>query len=214
MQKIIVIGGRGKVAQLLSTLLVEQGHQVTAVIRREDQVDEVQRSGVDAVVADVESMSAQQFASLISGHDAVVWSAGAGGGDPERTYRVDRDAAILSMQGALLAGVHRYIMVSWAGSKLEHGVAPDNSFYAYAQAKIIADAVLRDSGLNWTVVAPSGLTLDEATGSVEHAETSKSVARADVAAVIAQCIDDASSVHRTLRFNTGETPIAEYVQGA
>lgn len=214
MQKIIVIGGRGKVAQLLSTLLVEQGHQVTAVIRREDQVDEVQRSGVDAVVADVESMSAQQFASLISGHDAVVWSAGAGGGDPERTYRVDRDAAILSMQGALLAGVQRYIMVSWAGSKLEHGIDPDNSFYAYAQAKIIADAVLRDSGLNWTVVAPSALTLDEATGSVEHAETSKSVSRADVAAVIAQCIDDASSVHRTLRFNTGETPIAEYVQGA
>ena len=214
MKKIIVFGGHGQVARLLNPLLVKQGHQVTAVIRRPEQVDEVQRSGVDAVVADLESMSAQQFSSLIRGHDAVVWSAGAGGGNPERTYRVDRDAAILSMQGALHAGVRRYVMVSWAGSKLEHGIDPDNSFYHYAQSKIIADAVLRDSELEWTVVAPSSLTLDQGTGGVEHAATSTNVPRADVAAVIAQCLADASSVHRTLRFNSGETSIAEYVRGA
>ncbi len=213
MSKVIVIGGHGKVARLLAPLLVEDGHSVTAVIRSQDQVAEVQRNGVEAVVTDVETMGAEQFAELLRGHDVVVWSAGAGGGDPERTYRVDQDAAIHSMQGALLAGVQRYIMVSYVGSSVGHGADPASSFYPYAQAKMIADAVLRDTDLDWTIVAPSGLTLDPGTGKVGHADTSKTVPRADVAALIVQCIADSSSVRRTLRFNSGEVPIAEYVQG-
>lgn len=44
-------------------------------------------------MADVESMSSADLVDLLRDVDTVVWSAGAGGGRPERTYAVDRDAA-------------------------------------------------------------------------------------------------------------------------
>ena len=44
------------------------------------------------------------------------------------------------------------------------------------------------------------------------ADTSRSVARADVAAVIAASIDEPATIRRSVRFNTGDVPIAEALQ--
>lgn len=211
MAKVILIGGHGKVARSTAPRLVAAGHTVTSVIRSPDQVDAVRAPGVDPVVADVETLGVAAFGELIAGHDVIVWSAGAGGGNPPRTYRVDRDAAIVSMQAAAAVGVDRYVMVSWSGSRVDHGVDESSSFHPYAQAKAIADAVLRDSELDWTVVAPGLLTDEEPTGRVGDPDAGGGVSRADVAAVIVACVDDPSSVHRTLRFVAGSTPIATFV---
>src|SRR5690554_304023 len=100
------------------------------------------RAVVDVDVAD---------AAAIEGHDALVWSAGAGGGNPTRTYAVDRDAAIRSMDAAARAGVERYVMVSYIGSSPDHGVPENDSFFAYAEAKAAADDYLRRSDLAWTI---------------------------------------------------------------
>lgn len=211
-QKVIVIGGHGKVARLLTPLLVAEGVAVAAVIRAEQQADDVVRDGATAVVADIETMDVEEMARLVAGYDVIVWSAGAGGGNPERTYRVDRDAAILTMQAALIAGVRRFVMVSWSGSRIDHSIPSGASFYPYAQAKAIADAVLRDSALDWTIVAPGALTDDAPTGRVAEATTPGAVSRADVAALVARVVVDGSGVHETFRFNNGDTPIAEYLE--
>lgn len=212
MSKVIVIGGHGKVARLLVPMLVAAGHTVTAVIRSQDQVADVEQDGADAVVADVETMGVLELVHILRGQDVVVWSAGAGGGNPSRTYRVDRDAAILTMQAALRAGVRRFVMVSWSGSRIDHEFTEDDGFYPYAQSKAIADAVLRDTALDWTIVAPSTLTNEPGTGGVDKAPPARNVSRTDVAAVIAQVIADPSSVGRTVRFNGGDTPIEEFVR--
>ncbi len=214
MARVIIIGGHGKVARLTSPLLVAGGHDVTAVVRATDQTDAVRAPGVTPVVADVETLGADAFGELVSGHDVIVWSAGAGGGNPERTRRVDRDAAITSIQAAAAVGVDRYVMVSWSGSKVVHGIPESSSFHPYAQAKAIADAVLRDSGLDWTIVAPGTLTDDAATGRIGGPGDSPGVPRADVAAVIVACVADPATVHRTLRFVGGSEPIATFVRGA
>ncbi len=211
MSKVIVIGGHGKVARILSPLLVEQGHTVTSLIRSKDQVDEVEGGGITALIANIETMDAADFAEAVKGHDVVVWSAGAGGGAPERTYRIDRDGAIYSMQGAIQAGVPRYVMVSYSDAGLGHGVTPDNGFHAYAQSKAIADAALRDTNLDWTILGPSVLTLEPGTGKVREAAPGGSVARADAAAVIVQAIADPTTIGQTIRFDNGDTPIAEFV---
>lgn len=213
MSKVIVIGGHGKIAQILSPLLVEQGHTVTSLIRSKDQVVEVEGDNIIALVADIETMGAADFAEVITGHDVVVWSAGAGGGAPERTYRIDRDGAIYSMQGAMSAGVPRYVMVSYSAAGLDHEIEADNGFYAYAQSKAIADAALRDTTLDWTIVGPSALTLEPGIGRIREAEPGGSVARADVAAVVAQVIADPTTVGHTLRFDSGDIPIVEFVHG-
>jgi uncharacterized protein YbjT (DUF2867 family) len=206
--RVIVFGGHGKVALLLSPLLAERGDEVTAVIRNPDHAGDVRAAGATPLVLDVQAADTATLTEAIAGHDAVVWSAGAGGGDPERTYAVDRDAAIRTMDAAEAAGVSRYVMVSWIGSSPDHGVAPDNAFFAYADAKLAADDHLRASGLSWTILGPGSLTLDEPTGEIAlDPPGDGAVARADVAAVAVAVLDDPATAGRFVRFGNGSTPI-------
>jgi len=210
MARIIIFGGHGKIALLAEPLLAERGDEVTAVIRNPDHAEDVRAAGARPLVADIERLDAEGIADLIRGHDAVVWSAGAGGGDPERTMAVDRDAAIRSMEAAALAGVRRYVMVSYFGSSPEHGVDPQQPFFHYAEAKAAADEYLRATDLDWTVLGPSTLTLDPPSGRIDTktAEAGR-VPRADVAGVIAAALTDDGTIRRTIRFNDGDQPIAE-----
>lgn len=213
MARIIIIGGHGKIALLAEPLLAEAGNAVDAVIRNPEHADAVAATGATPVIADVETLDTVALTELIRGHDVVIWSAGAGGGNPQRTYAVDQDAAIRSIDAAAAAGVQRYVMVSYFGAGDDHGVDPENSFYAYAEAKSNADAYLRGAGIAYTIVAPSTLTLDAPTGRIDATtETSGSVARADVAAVIAAVVEAPEAADTTIRFNTGDTPIADAVR--
>jgi uncharacterized protein YbjT (DUF2867 family) len=214
--RVLVVGGHGKVARLLLPLLVAAGYRTTAVFRNPDHRAEVAATGAIALVADVEQLGVDALAEIVAGHHAVVWSAGAGGGNPPRTYAVDRDAAIRSMDAALRTGARRYLMVSYFGARADHGVAPDHPFFPYAQAKAAADAHLSASGLDWTILAPSRLTDGPPTGRIETAEqgaVAGSVSRADVAAVLLQALRDPATIGRTVRFNAGATPIPEALRG-
>ncbi len=210
--RVLIIGGHGKVARHLTPLLVERSHDVTAVIRDPDQSTDVEADGASALVADVASLDVDGLTELVRGHDAVVWAAGAGGGSPERTYAVDRDAATRSMDAAAAAGAERYVMVSYFGAGPDHGVPQDDSFYAYADAKSTADEHLQRSGLAWTLVRPSGLTDDPGTGAIETSRSGASagsVARADVALVIAEALARPGTAGAVVEFNTGSTPVGE-----
>lgn len=210
MARILIVGGHGKVALLLAPVLTSRGDEVTAVIRNPDHAEEVRATGADPVVFDIEQGSREDLAALIAGHDAVVWSAGAGGGSAARTRAVDFEAAVRSMDAAKDAGVARYLMVSYFNASPEHGVPADNPFHAYAEAKAAADEYLRATSLDWTVLGPSALTLEEGTGRIDVASAeSGQVSRANVALVIAQALVEPATIHRTIRFNDGETPIAE-----
>ncbi|GAA3942296.1 SDR family oxidoreductase [Microbacterium soli] len=214
MARILVIGGHGKVALLLSPVLVARGDEVTALIRNPAHAEEVRATGAAPVVFDVEREDRPSLAGVISGHDAVVWSAGAGGGDPARTHAVDFAAAVRSMDAAKDAGVRRYIMVSYFGSSPQHGIPASNSFHAYAEAKAAADEYLRATSLEWTVLGPSSLTLDEGTGLIDvEADASGRVSRANVAQVIAQALVEPATTRRTIRFNDGTVPIARALAG-
>jgi len=213
MANVVILGGHGKIALLLAPLLVERGDQVTSVFRNPDHEQDVAATGAQPVVADVEKLGTDQFVDLLRGHDTVVWSAGAGGGDQARTYKVDRDAAIRSMDAAAAAGADRYVMVSYLGARPDHGIAPDDSFFAYAEAKAAADEHLRGTSLRYTILGPGRLTLDEPTGRIDvvtHEDPGdNAVTRADVAAVVAAVLLDEGTVGRTIGFRNGTTPIAE-----
>lgn len=209
-KKVIVIGGHGKVAQIATPLLINEGYEVTSVIRNPDQVSDIEALGATPAVYDITNLSTEQFADLLSGHDAVIWSAGAGGGSSERTYAIDRDAAITSIGAAEKAGVKRYVMVSYFGAGPDHGVPEDHSFFAYAESKAAADEALRASDLEWTILGPSTLTLDEGQDSIDTAATKAGkVARATAANVISQTVFNDATVGRMINFNEGNTPISE-----
>jgi uncharacterized protein YbjT (DUF2867 family) len=212
MSRIAIVGGHGKVALHLARTLTDRGDQVTSVVRNPDHADDVSATSARPVVADIENLDTDALADLLAGHDAVVFSAGAGGGDPARTYSVDRDAAIRVIDAASQTGVRRFVMVSYFGAGPGHGVPEDNSFFAYAEAKAAADAHLRASDLGWTVLGPGRLTLEPATGRIAvgaDAAEKAEVSREDVALVAAAVLNDESTVRRTIDFNNGDLPIPE-----
>jgi uncharacterized protein YbjT (DUF2867 family) len=213
MARIIIFGGHGKVALQLARDLTQRGDQVSSVFRNPDQFDDVAATGAKPVVADIERLDTNALADLLTGHDAVVFSAGAGGGNPARTYAVDRDAATRVIDAAGRAGVRRFVMVSYFGASPNHGVPQDDPFFAYAEAKAAADAHLRDSGLDWTVLGPGRLTLDPATGHIGVGQAKGEVTRADVALVVAAALADDSTIGRTIEFNNGDIPIAQALAG-
>lgn len=215
MATILIIGGHGKVALRLAPLLAENGDRVLSWVRQRDQFDDVRAAGAEPVLADVETMDVAAMATAFAGVDAVVWSAGAGGGNPARTYAVDRDAAIRSMQAAVAAGVPRYVMVSWSGSTPDHGVSPDSSFYPYADAKLAADDHLRGTDLDWTILAPGSLTLDEPTGRIttESAPRGERTSRGNVALAVRAALAQPATIGRFIRFADGDVPVEEAFAG-
>src|ERR1700687_6064033 len=104
MPHIIVAGGHGKIALQLASILTERGDEVSSVFRNPDHSDDVAATGAKPMQADIEQLDTAALAELLAGHDAVVFSAGAGGGNPARTYAVDRDAAVRVIDAAARAG--------------------------------------------------------------------------------------------------------------
>ena len=216
MSRIVIIGGHGKVALLLAPILRDAGHTVVSLIRDADQAPDIAAVGAEPLVVSVEDATQQDITAALMGADAVVWSAGAGGkGGPDRTDAVDRQAAIRSMAAAADAGVKRYVMVSWAGSYGDKPVPEDNGLYNYAMAKLDADKHLVGTDLDWTIVGPGTLTLDEPSGEIEVTREVGTVgaptSRANVAQVIAAVLADDATIHRVIPFKDGSTPIAEAV---
>jgi uncharacterized protein YbjT (DUF2867 family) len=213
MSRIAIIGGHGKVALQLSRILSNEGHAVTSFIRNPEHASDVEGTGAAPVVLDVENSTTAEIASAFDGHDAVVWSAGAGGGNPQRTYAVDRDAAIRSMDAAAQTGVARYVMVSYFGAGPGHGVPEDNSFYAYADAKAAADEYLRATDLDWTILGPGALTGNPGSALIEVSpadpSTGTETSRANVALVAAAVLELPETVRRTIEFRDGSVPVVE-----
>ena len=216
MSNIAIIGGHGKVALHLARILTDGSHTVGSFIRNPQQRADITAVGSTPVIADVENLTTEQIAQVLVGYDAVVWSAGAGGGSAERTYAVDRDAAIRSMDAAQLAGVTRYVMVSYKGSRVDHGASQDDGMFAYYEAKAAADDYLRGTDLSWTILGPSALTQAVASGRIDVGASLPrgDVSRGNVALVVAAVLAKPATIGRFIEFNDGHTPIEEAVDAA
>lgn len=208
--KIIIVGGHGKIALLTAPLLTASGHHVTSVVRNPDHVADVEATGATAVLADIEKLDGAATQKLIAGNDAVIWTAGAGGGNPERTVAVDRDAAIRTIDAASAVGADRFVMVSYVGSGRDD-VPEDSPFRTYAEAKAAADAHLRGTSLGWTILGPGQLTDDGVTGRIEHGDhvLEGQTSRGNVAEIIAQAVGRSDLSGSTINFRDGDIVIWE-----
>lgn len=115
----LIIGGSGKVSRQLTALLVGQTPNpwtVHSLIRKESQKSALELMGAHPIVQSIEDSSVDELAATIHKLlplDVVVWSAGAGGGDPSRTKSVDEEGAIKVMDAiAKTAGIKRFVIVS------------------------------------------------------------------------------------------------------
>jgi uncharacterized protein YbjT (DUF2867 family) len=193
--RIVIAGGHGKIALHLAQQLHADGHEAVSLIRNPSHADDVTVVGGEPIVCDLEQSSPSQLAEHLTGADAVVFAAGAGpNSTAARKLTVDRDGAILLIAAAKLAGVGRYVMVSAMGAD-GFDSNSEEIFQIYLRAKSEADAALRASDLDWTVVRPGGLTDEPPTGEITVGETVErgTIPRADVAAVLLTCLGGAAS---------------------
>jgi uncharacterized protein YbjT (DUF2867 family) len=110
------------------------------------------------------------------------------------------------------AGVARYVMVSAIGAG-----RPDEwseEMRPYYEAKAGADERLMESGLDYTIVRPGGLTDEPGTGLVTVATDLErgSIPREDVAAVLYAVLETPSSIGKTFELISGDTPVEEAVR--
>jgi uncharacterized protein YbjT (DUF2867 family) len=209
--KVLIIGATGGTGAHLLRALVAAGHEVRAMVRREDQIDDVVRAGATAVVADLEG----DLDEAVAGVEAVCFCAGSGSSTgPDKTLLVDLHGAVRTIDACRHHGVDRYVMLSSiAAGEPERG---RETIRHYLAAKHAADRILMDSDLDWTVVRPGGLTDDEPTGRVEvgvpRLPERGQIPRADVAAVMAACLDDPRTHGAVFELISGDVPVEEIAE--
>lgn len=207
--KISVVGGHGNVAMLMQPMLVNNGHQVRGIIRKEEQADDLQKVGAEPVICDIEKVD--DISEAVGDVDAVVFAAGAGpGSGKERKGTVDRDGAIKLIKAAKNNGINRYVMISAMDVENPRG---NEVFKAYLNAKAEADEALRNSGLDYTIVKPGGLTDNAGTGRIAIASDlpSGEIPREDVAAVLTKVLETPATAGYEFNVTSGNMPIAEAV---
>ena len=212
--KVLIIGAHGKVGRLLVDELKSRKIDFAAGLRKEEQINAYQAEGIPTQYIDLTASPKDIQNSIAeSGADTIVFSAGAGGAGYDKTIEIDLDGAIKTMDAAQILGIKRYIMVSavysddrtkWEAS----GIRP------YYVAKHYADKYLRSTNLDYTIVHPGTLTDDPATGKVNIQSNYEggSVARADVAKVIAQAIQTPSSIKNECNFSSGDQAIQDVIR--
>jgi len=212
-----VVGGHGKVALHLHPLLVGAGHQPVALVRKPDYRAELEDLGAEVRLLDIENADAAAFGAAFEGCQAVVFSAGGGAdGNRERKRTVDLEGSLKSIDGARSAGIRRFLQVS--AINVDDPVPADTGevWRAYVEAKRDADAALRASDLDWTIIRPGGLTDDPGTGTVTLAAEVPDgrIPRADVAAVLVAVLADETTYGRQWELVSGDLPIPDAVRRA
>lgn len=196
-------------------VLYDRGDDFVGVVRNDEHADDVYRLGGEGAIVDIEAATAEQLAAAFAGCDAVVFSAGAGPGSSiERKRTVDYGGSVKSIQAAVLAGVRRFVQVSAWGVDAPLPEDTEPVWRAYVEAKRDADAVLRQSGLDWTILRPGGLTSDEGTGLITLGDSVAQgrIPRQDVALLIAECIDEPATIGHQWEVISGETPVVEAIR--
>jgi nucleoside-diphosphate-sugar epimerase len=206
--RIAIAGGHGQIALQLTQLLHARGDEVISLIRNPAHADDARGAGGEPKVCDLESATVDEVADAIRGAGAVVFAAGAGpGSGADRKLTMDRDGAIKLLAAAVGVNASRYVIVSSVGA--EKPPDDDDVFSVYLRAKAEADAAVRASDREWTVVRPGALTDDPGTGRVRISTDPfrGRVSRADVAAVLEAVLGDYPAIGKILYVNGGEDPI-------
>ena len=208
---VVILGGHGKIALRLEKLLAERGDSPRGIIRKTEQAGDLEEIGAEPIVLDIENVD--DISDALAGSDAVVFAAGAGpGSGPARKRTVDYGGAVKLADAAKAQGISRYVIVSAIGAN-----RPDtwsDEMRPYQEAKSEADKYLMESGLDYTILRPGGLTDDPGTGKVQLGERLDygRVTREDVAAVIAECLVADNSIGKAFDLLNDGKPIAEAVR--
>lgn len=194
-QRVVISGGHGQVALLLTQLLVDRGDEVVSLLGNPNHSTELQALGAEPVYIDLEQAKLDELESILEESDVVVFASGAG---ESEGFAIDRGAAALLADAAEIAGVRRFIRIA-------PGTATPNTtgagYAEYLAAEVAADQDLQGRGdLDWTIVRVG--RLGEAPGGVGAADVAQAVLSLIESADAVQAVVPMSSIHSTPYLST------------
>lgn len=204
--RVFVAGATGRVGRQLVDDLVRLGHEVIAASRHANEVK--WPKNVAPCKLDFHE-SAEEMSKKLTGCDAIYFVAGSRGKDLLQT---DAFGAVKLMAAAKMADVERFVMLSSIFSMQPDRWAEEPSLANitdYNIAKFFADEYLINaSGLKWTIVQPSVLKEESATGKVEiDPDHDGSNPIPDVAAMLAGVLEHLNTIGKVIMMRAGTTPI-------
>ncbi|MUV87183.1 NAD(P)H-binding protein [Natronomonas sp. CBA1123] len=147
--RILVVGGTGFIGENLCRELHRRGHDVTALSRSPNEAD--LPNGVETAMGDVAAYDSIEAA--FEGQDAVINLVALsplfrpkGGND--KHFEVHRDGTENVVRAAEEHGVGKLVQMSALGAD------PDGNT-AYIQSKGLAEAIVKESDLDWVIFRPS-----------------------------------------------------------
>ena len=214
--KVLVAGAHGQTARQLVRMLVEDGHEVRGLVRKEEQVSDVEEDGAEPVLVDLEQEEAEGgVGGAVEGCDAIVFAAGAGpGSGAARKETMDYGGAVKLIEAAEKGGTRRYLMLSAMGAGDPESGSEVMQPYLFAKAR--ADERLEGSGLDYTIIRPGSLTDEEGTGRIDAAESlgrRGEISREDVARTFAAALEAENTYRKKFEILAGDTPIPEALKG-
>ena len=210
--KVLVAGANGKTASRLVRMLVEDGHEVRGLVRKEEQLSDVEADGAEPVLVDLEKEKVEgSVEEAVNGCDAIVFAAGAGpGSGAARKETMDYGGAVKLIEAAEKHGVARYLMLSAMGASDPESGSEAMQPYLFAKAR--ADERLESSDLDYTIIRPGSLTNEEGTGRIDAAESlgrRGEISREDVARTFVVALEAENTYRKKFEILTGDTPIPE-----
>ncbi|AIY04158.1 hypothetical protein Plano_0193 [Planococcus sp. PAMC 21323] len=208
---VLVIGANGQVGRNIVKELAETNHKATAMVRKEEQIDEMKKLGAtNVVLGDLE----KDFSGAYDGVDAVIFAAGSGpktGAD--KTLTIDLWGSVKAAQYAQEKGVKRFVQLGSVGS--DNPDAGGEAMKPYLVAKRTADDLLKTTDLDYTIVRPGALSDEEKSGKIEvsldgfSSLEGRSIPRADVAHVLVDVLDRNNTYRKVFEVLQGDQPASD-----
>ncbi|ROT31513.1 NAD(P)-dependent oxidoreductase [Micromonospora sp. HM5-17] len=223
--RLTVVAATGGIGRHVLSQAVAAGHDVTAVVRNPAKLPATDRP-VRVVAADLATPDPAVLADAVAGADAVISGLGPRSGAEAGVTSRGTGAIIAAMRAT---GVRRILVVSAApvstvpspgrphpprrdpgeGFLMRNLLTPAVKLVLrrqYADLAVMED-MLRDSGLDWTVVRPPRLTDRPLTGVYRTAygrnlRRGAFVPRADVAHYLLRAVDELGSIRQAVGIAT------------
>ncbi|GJM41562.1 MAG: hypothetical protein DHS20C20_18440 [Ardenticatenaceae bacterium] len=200
--KVTVFGATGGTGQEIVQQALDAGHEVTALVRDSSKLD-LKHDKLYFVIGDV--LNPEKVEEALAGSEAVCCSLGNTANNPDFVVSTGTKNIIDSMTKQ---NIKRLVVVSALG-------VGDSRDRVSRSFKVLMKTVLRkayedkerqeqlvrDSGLDWVIVRPGGLTNGPATGDFEFGLDPSigggQVSRADVACFVLQQLSDDTFLRQT-----------------
>ncbi|BDZ49189.1 NADH-flavin reductase [Frondihabitans sucicola] len=198
--RVLVLGATGGTGRHVLEQAISAGHEVTALVRDPTKLGTIE--GIRSLTGD--ATNTVDVRAALDGQQAVLNALGS----RSLTHPVEAASTAILVPEAEKVGIERLIVCSafGVGETRDGANASQRAFFSTMlgrvySAKEVADAAVRASNLDWTLVYPTRLTNTPPTGRILAVESFAGVgrvSRADVARFMVEQLDSAAWSRQTV----------------